>query len=486
MSLQNKDPLIGRMLDDYKIEDLLGHGGMARVYRALDVKLNRYAALKVMTQPANKSADYEKRFYREAQAIAKLKHPNIVAIYRFNDRDNLYYMAMEYIDGADLRWVLRDYAADGELIDYTTLLSIIENVSKALDYAHKNGVIHRDIKPSNIMISRTGQAILTDFGLALDVQDGTGGEIFGSPYYIAPEQAVSSAQSVAQTDFYSLGVIIYEMLTGRVPFDVGSAIQIAMSHIGDTLPDPLTINPDLHPAFIPVLDKVLAKNPQDRYENGAKLVLALKTAVRQARQAKSEPGQSSLNKPVDRIAQHLSPLPQPIKSSPTKPATRMAKDNFEEEKLSNKAMMPATKDLPSQVRRANQMVAQSTRQNIMPLIVTAILALALISFVIFQNFFAGSDANENNASNTVTEQTINALIEGDVSAIDFGEGYVTMTIYGVDVQVSREHPLYNMVEIDDSVLIEGHTIQIEDVLRFDNILRAEHEGREIEIADESE
>lgn len=486
MPLQNKDPLIGSMLDDYKIEDLLGHGGMARVYRALDVKLNRYAALKVMTQPTNKSADYEKRFYREAQAIAKLKHPNIVAIYRFNDRDNLYYMAMEYVDGADLRWVLRDYAADGELIDYTTLLSIIENISKALDYAHKNGVIHRDIKPSNIMISRTGQAILTDFGLALDVQDGTGGEIFGSPYYIAPEQAVNSAQSVPQTDFYSLGVILYEMLTGSVPFDVGSAIQIAMSHIGDTLPDPLTINPDLHPSFIPILDKVLAKNPQDRYESGAKLVLALRAAIRQAKQNKIEPGQSSLNKPVDRIAQHLSPLPQPIKSSLTKPATRMAKDDFEEKKISNKALMPATKDLPSQVQRANQAVAQSTRQNIMPLVVTAILALALISFVIFQNFFGGVAPEENDAPDTVTQQTVNALIEGDVSAINFGEGYITMTIYGVDVQVSREHPLYNMVELDDNVLIEGYTIRLEDGLRFDSIIRATHNGREIEIEDEEE
>ena len=484
--MHNKDPLIGNMIDDYKIEDLLGHGGMARVYRALDVKLNRYAALKVMSQPTKKIVDYEKRFYREAQAIAKLKHPNIVAIYRFNDTDNIYYMAMEYVDGADLRWILRDYAADGELIDYTTLLNIIENISKALDYAHKNGVIHRDIKPSNIMISRTGQAVLTDFGLALNVQDGTGGEIFGSPHYIAPEQAVNSAQSVAQTDFYSLGVILYEMLTGSVPYDVGSAIQIAMAHIGDTLPDPLTINPDLHPAFIPILEKTLAKEPKDRYENGAKLVLALKNAIRQARQAKSEPGQSSLNKPIDRIAQHLSPLPKPVKSSVTKPATMMAKDNFEEAKLQNKALMPATIDIPSRVQRANQAVVDATQENITPLIVVAILALMLIGFVIFQNFFRESVPEETAVTETVVQQTVNAIIEGDVSAVEFGEGYITMTIYGVDVQVSREHPLYNLVEVDDSVLIEGHTIQIEDVLRFDNILRAEHEGREIEIADDIE
>ncbi|MEO1165809.1 MAG: serine/threonine-protein kinase [Chloroflexota bacterium] len=214
--MQGTDPLIGQTIDGYDIQSLLGHGGMGRVYQALDITLNRYAALKVMSHPTHKAELYKKRFDREAQSIAKLKHPNIVAIYRFNRTDDFSYMAMEFVDGADLRWVLRDYASNGELIDYKTLYDIINQIAKALDYAHKNGVIHRDIKPSNIMIARDGAAILTDFGLALDTNEGTLGEAFGSPHYIAPEQAVNSAKAVPQTDIYSLGVVLYEKSSVRL------------------------------------------------------------------------------------------------------------------------------------------------------------------------------------------------------------------------------------------------------------------------------
>ena len=318
--MQNKDPLIGQQIDDYLLEDLLGHGGMGRVYRGLDVKLNRYAAIKVMSQPGQKADVYLKRFYREAQAIAKLHHPNIVTIYRYNDINNMYYMAMQYIDGVDLRWLLRDYNSNGELLDYSALLSIVGQVSGALDYAHKNGVIHRDIKPSNIMMTRDGTAILTDFGLALDVQEGTVGEIFGSPHYIAPEQAVSSAQAVPQTDFYSLGVILYEILTGSVPFDTGSALQVAMAHIGDPLPDPNSINPGLHPAFIPVLNKVLEKNPGDRYQNGASLVAALQSAIRKAQRDKSDPARSTPGRLRERIEKNI----QTIVDFPGKPPSTFA------------------------------------------------------------------------------------------------------------------------------------------------------------------
>lgn len=480
--MQNKDALIGKVIDGYKIEDLLGHGGMGRVYRALDIKLNRYAAMKVMTQPTKKTDLYEKRFYREAQSIAKLKHNNIVAIYRFNDIDNIYYMAMEYVDGADLRWVLRDYSADGELIDYTTLLTIIEDTSKALDYAHKHGVIHRDIKPSNIMISRKGNAILTDFGLALNVQEGTGGEIFGSPHYIAPEQAVNSAQAIPQTDFYSLGVILYEMLTGSVPFDEGSAIQVAMAHIGDTLPDPLTINPELHPAFVPILDKVLAKNPQDRYQNGAKLVTALKSAIQQARQSKVEPGASNLNKPKDRIAQHLNPLPQPVKSIETKPPT-MIVDGDSAASINIKGLLPPTIDLPTDIERDNQAIARKSRAKRLPILALFLLIFAVLGLAVIQT---NPDILGLFQEDSSIQQEINALIEGTVSSVDFAEGYVTMTIYGVAVQVKREHPLYNRVQVDDSVLIEGHTSMIDDILRFDSIVRATHNDNDIVIEDAEE
>lgn len=480
--MQNKDPLINSVVDGYQIEDLLGHGGMGRVYRALDIKLNRYAAIKVMTQPTKKTDLYEKRFYREAQSIAKLKHPNIVAIYRFNDVEAIYYMAMEYVDGADLRWVLRDYAADDELIDYTTLLKIMEQTSSALDYAHKNGVIHRDIKPSNIMISRMGNAVLTDFGLALDVQDGTGGEVFGSPHYIAPEQAVSSANAVTQTDFYSLGVILFEMLTGSVPFDEGSAIQVAMAHIGDTLPDPLSINPDLHPAFLPVLNKILEKKPQDRYQNGAKFITALKSAIREAKKATYAPGSSTLNKPIDRIADRISPMPQPIASSLTKAATRIQMPKTDGK---IKTIMPPTIHMPTEMVQENQAISKQSGNSRKPLIILGILfTFVIIAFVLFQNQTALRDSITDTFSEANDSQETNALIEGTVSAVAFGDGYITMSIYGLNVQVSREHPLYDMVQVDDSVVLEGHAIEINNALRFSRIIRARYNDVDIAIDDE--
>lgn len=277
-----RDPLVSTVIDGYLVEELLGRGGMARVYRGVDVYLQSYVAIKVIDPRTRDDADYHRRFQREAQAIAQLrKHPNIVTIYRFGEVDGLYYMAMDYIDGPDLSKLLSDYRHDGELMPHDAVLRITTQIGKALDYAHKNDIIHRDVKPSNIMLNSDSDAILTDFGLALDTTEGTTGDVFGSPYYIAPEQAMSSAKVVPQTDLYSLGVTLYEMLTGSVPFK-GDAMQIVMAHMAETPPAPQEFNPRLHKAFNPVLEKVLAKDPDKRYASGAKLAAALKAAIREA------------------------------------------------------------------------------------------------------------------------------------------------------------------------------------------------------------
>lgn len=301
------DPYIGRELDGYKILELLGRGGMARVYRALDLKLKRFAAIKIIDPDVRDPKKYQLRFDREARAIAKLKHANIVSIYRFNEVRGVYYMAMEYVDGADLRWVLKDYRSQNEMMDWYTVAQIIREVGSALDYAHENGVIHRDIKPSNIMIARDGTAILTDFGLVLMTSEGTIGEIFGSPHYIAPEQAVNSANAGTQTDLYSLGVVLYEMLTGDVPYNEGSAMEIAMSHMSAELPDPTTRRPDLSPAFKPVIEKALAKEPKHRYQTGREFSKALDNAVKAA--IKQKPTSTdTVSRPEIRIQERVAPL----------------------------------------------------------------------------------------------------------------------------------------------------------------------------------
>lgn len=273
------DSLLTRQLDEYRLLSLLGHGGMARVYLGLDVRLRRYVAIKVIDLPHRDDPDYIRRFEREAQAVAQLEHPNIVRLYRYGEVGELLYMAMQYIEGADLGTVLATYSRDGELIPQQDAFSVVRDMCQALDYAHSRGVIHRDMKPSNIMLDKDGRAILTDFGLALFAESETQGEIFGTPQYTAPEQVMSSAMVVPQSDLYSVGVILYEMFTGQVPFDDEDPMNLAVKHVNQT-PRPLReLNPTIEPAVEEVVLKVLAKRPEDRYQTGAELVEALQQAM---------------------------------------------------------------------------------------------------------------------------------------------------------------------------------------------------------------
>src|SRR5258708_39388889 len=228
------DPLLGKQLGDYVIQELLGRGGMARVYKGYDERLQRYAAVKVINSELSGSADqveYAERFRREARAIARLHHPNIVGVYQFGEYETNYYMAMVFIEGKDLRQILKRNAEKSLMMDFTGVLNIVRGIGMALDYAHSRGVIHRDIKPSNIMLDTENLSILTDFGLALNMTEGTLGDTFGSAHYIAPEQAVSSAKAVPQSDLYSLGVCLYEMLAGKVPLDYPFAMSVSLKHL---------------------------------------------------------------------------------------------------------------------------------------------------------------------------------------------------------------------------------------------------------------
>lgn len=276
------DPLIGTQLGDYKIRRLLGQGGMARVYLGHDSVLQRDAAVKVVDPHFvrdDEREEYRERFLREARAIARLHHPHIVGVYQFGQSDDLYYMAMVFVEGRDLRYILKDHAAAGTHMASADILRIITDVADALDYAHQAGVIHRDVKPSNIMVGADGHAVLTDFGLVLNVPEGTIGTTFGSVHYIAPEQAESSRMAVPQSDLYGLGVVLYEMLAGRVPFDDTSIMSVALKQLNEPPPPPSTFNRDLSPAVEAMVLKALAKEPSQRYQTGADFVAALERAL---------------------------------------------------------------------------------------------------------------------------------------------------------------------------------------------------------------
>jgi serine/threonine protein kinase len=276
------DPLIGQQLANFRIERLLGQGGMAQVYFGHDVKLRRPVAIKVIDARFRGNVSYAERFVREARTIALWRHENIVQVYYADEQDGLYYYAMEYIAGPDLAQLLAEYASAGELMPHEDARRIGRAVASALDYAHAQAIIHRDVKPSNVMVASDGRVVLTDFGLALDVEQGTMGEVFGTPHYIAPEQARRSSDAVPQSDIYAWGVVLYEMLTGVVPFDDPSPTSVALQHLTMPPPPPRQINPALNEETEEVLLKALSKTPADRYQTVGALMDALEAALRSA------------------------------------------------------------------------------------------------------------------------------------------------------------------------------------------------------------
>jgi serine/threonine protein kinase len=275
------ETLTGRQLDEYHLEKLLGQGGMARIYRATDVRLKRKAAVKVIDPPLRGDPEYARRFGLEAQAVARLSHPNIVPIYRFGETDGLLYMAMEYVDGTDFGRLLDQFSSRGRLLDHPRIMQVLTATAQALDYAHSKQVIHRDVKPWNILISRENRILLTDFGLALLAEMGTRGEIFGSPHYISPEQAVSSAGAVPNSDQYALGVMLFQCFTGHLPFESDDPMAVAMAHVQQPPPAPGTLNPELPPALDSVILRALDKDPDRRYPSCVELMQAVERALRE-------------------------------------------------------------------------------------------------------------------------------------------------------------------------------------------------------------
>jgi serine/threonine protein kinase len=293
-----QDSLIGRNIASFRIERLLGRGGMASVYFAFDTHLERPAALKVIDNRFRNDPAFSERFLREARAMASWRHPNIPQIYQSGIEDGINFYAMEYIHGMDLEKLLIKFSEKGEVLTYADVLQIGRAVADALDYAHQRGAIHRDVKTANVMISDDDRILLTDFGLVLEVDKGTRGEVFGSPHYIAPEQAKNSAGAVPQSDLYSLGVMLYEMLVGTLPFTDESPASLALKHISQEPPLPTQVNHDLCPEIETVLLKILRKDPRERYKTGKELMDALESAV-EAQAVYEETGTSFTLLPTD-------------------------------------------------------------------------------------------------------------------------------------------------------------------------------------------
>ncbi len=273
--------LEGHTLGKYRVLEPLGKGGMAQVYRAFHPQLERYVAIKVLRTDLVEEAEFLARFQREARAVAGLRHPNIVQVYDFDAYENVYYMVMELLEGDTLKAYENAFRARGERMPWGELLRIMMDILEGLQYAHDEGLIHRDLKPANIMLTRKGQAVITDFGVA-QIIGGTkhtaSGALMGTLAYMAPEQGMKGTTS-PQSDIYSLGVVFYEMLTGKPPFEADTPLAILMKHLNDPLPLPRELDPEIPEVLERILLKALAKQPPDRYQSAREMVAALQQAA---------------------------------------------------------------------------------------------------------------------------------------------------------------------------------------------------------------
>ncbi|MBI4758109.1 MAG: protein kinase [Chloroflexi bacterium] len=266
------DDLIGKSLGQYRIVEQLGRGGMAVVYKAYQASLDRYVAIKVLPFFQAQDPTAMERFYREARAIARLEHPNILTVFDFGQVDGTLYIVMQYVEGGTLKERL------GAPLDLDAVAKIIRQVGEALEYAHGLGVVHRDIKPSNVLLARGDRVLLSDFGLAKMMESTSAltkaGVGMGTPQYMSPEQGRGEPVD-RRSDIYSLGVVLYEMLTGQVPFDAETPLAVVLKHLSTPLPRPRGLNPQIPEPVEQVILKATAKSPAERYQSAAEMVEAL-------------------------------------------------------------------------------------------------------------------------------------------------------------------------------------------------------------------
>ncbi|MCL5038292.1 MAG: Stk1 family PASTA domain-containing Ser/Thr kinase [Firmicutes bacterium] len=263
--------MIGRKLGNrYEMLERIGRGGMSLVYRAQDTLLQRVVAIKVLRSQFVNDSEFVKRFRREGQAAASLSHPNIVSLYDVGQEDDFYYLVMEYVDGE----TLKDRIATRGPIPVLQSMKIAHQICEALEHAHQHRVVHRDIKPHNILITKDGRVKVTDFGIARAATEATitnTGAIIGSVHYFSPEQARGGFTG-EKSDLYSLGVVLYEMLTGKVPFEGETPISVALKHLQEPAPEPTSLNPEIPPAVQRIVLKALEKNQGDRYQSAGEML----------------------------------------------------------------------------------------------------------------------------------------------------------------------------------------------------------------------
>ncbi len=322
--------LVGKKLGKYEIIERIGKGGMAEVYKAYHSQLDREVAVKVLYSHLAEGKEFLKRFEHEAKSVAALKHPNIVRVHDFDNQNDLYYMVFEYIKGGTVGDLMKSYTDKQQYISSELMVKIFKQLISALDYAHKKGLIHRDIKPSNILIDEDDNAFLTDFGIAKMMsgisQMTSTGSLIGTPAYMSPEQGLGKELTSA-SDLYSLGVILFQMLIGRVPFESDTPLAVIQAQINSPVPSPTDLRANLPKKFENIISKTLAKRPEERYQSGQALIKDLEPVLIEMQNENRSPG---------------------ITSQPTRMLSNIKKDG---EGIQNMATVPLKKQPPPSVQK---------------------------------------------------------------------------------------------------------------------------------------
>jgi len=300
--------LIGKLLGNrYEILEQLGGGGMAIIYKGRDTFLNRLVTIKILRPEYTCDEEFVKRFRREARAVASLSHPNIVSIYDVGWEDDVHYLVMEYVEGDNLKNLIRGEGA----LPPGRAVEIARQISEALQHAHENNIVHRDVKPQNILITSVGRAKLTDFGIAREASAATLTQtdaIVGSVHYLSPEQARGETAG-PRSDIYSLGIVLYEMVTGKLPFQGDTPIGVALKHIQEEPPRPSSLNPAIFPGLEKVITRAMAKAPVERYQAARDMAAELGAL------SGASSGETTRVGPVDEFATRVIPTVRPPEES---------------------------------------------------------------------------------------------------------------------------------------------------------------------------
>lgn len=331
------DSWIGRTLNGrYHIEELLGQGGMSAVYRATDPNLQRVVAVKIIHPHLSNSPDFMRRFEAEAAAVARMRHNNIIQVYDFDHENNTYFIVFEYIPGETLQAWLSRLNKEKRLLPIADAVRVAASIADALEFAHQQELIHRDVKPANVMINVKGEPILMDFGIAKIVggtQHTATGAVIGTARYMSPEQ-IKGERVDARTDLYSLGITLFEMLSGRPPYESDSVMTMMMMHVQDPVPNLLELRPDVPAAIVAIIYRALSKEAAERYATAAEMAAALRDVLGSLENdnkamAAATPASTVLETPTAAATPAPPPVatPQAVTTSATSTAASTAPDS---------------------------------------------------------------------------------------------------------------------------------------------------------------